>query len=193
MIGGIAAIISIFKGKLNLKTFLAISCLINLILAVVIGVMVVKSHQEKKHENEKLNSREQVFLREFIQNQQAIKMSLKSSINNQNGIDPKALLSALTEDNTVLCLNNGIISDPLPIDIRQFHKELYGYLYQLLLKKDRNESDVRDIQSIIDALNQYEKVVDFNYYDSPAKIETKLQQAEEKVITPFLNSKANPF
>lgn len=192
-VGGISIIIGISKGKLNLKTFFIISCLTNLVFAVVIGVLAFMSHQEKKLDKEKFNSREQVFLREYIQYQQAIKTSLKSSIKNKKGIETGDLLSALTEDESVLCLNNGVITGPIPIHIRQFHKELYGYLYQLSLRKDRTETDVKHIQIIIDTLNKYEKVVKFNYYDSPSKIETNLEQADEKVISPFLNSKANPF
>lgn len=189
---------------LNYKKLLVISIIVNILFVIVFSVFLVKYHQAKSA----LQQNEQNLYREYIGNEESIKTSLKLGIKNRKDINLDELTQALNLNYTNIRLADGLaipwgikdyrgaLNFSVPSDLNQFHLSLNVYLFQLL-KSVRGgtlkDSDLEDIKTIINIIDTYEKTLNFGYYDSPALIKKKLDQADNKVIAPFLKSDKNPF
>ncbi|WP_138419446.1 hypothetical protein [Aquibacillus sediminis] len=171
------------------KKLLITSCIANVLLVIFATFFVVKFNQAE----ETLVQNEQNLLREFVKNQESIKIELNSSLNDTNEFSEIDLTTALTLNFANIKLFDDV---SIPNDLERFHTDLNVYIHNLLIKindETLHSSDAEDIKTVIDTLTNYQKELNFNFYDSPTEIKKKLEIAEKEVITPFLKSNSNPF
>ncbi|KAB8135710.1 hypothetical protein F9U64_10550 [Gracilibacillus oryzae] len=169
------------------KLFL-ISFIIN-IIAVVLVTFFLGDHFQVK---ETIKQNEQRLFREFVNNQEALKINLRNALQDTDEIDKMELTEALNVNYANLMLSEQI---SLPDKLEWFSSSLYGYNYQLLedFKDEAQENSTREeLQTIIDTINTYQKALQFDYYDTPEEMRRKFESATEDVIIPFFNN-SNPF
>ncbi|WP_143155644.1 hypothetical protein [Ornithinibacillus halophilus] len=169
-----------------------ISLIVNVLLIVLLTIFVVKVNQVTD-QVEVLEQKEQVLYREFVRNQYDLLLILKSII--EEPISPLDVAVALSTNNynLELLVNNHI---DVHNELERFHYNLNPYLYHLVnnLIEGRPENfSVDELKIVIDTLTEYQKELNFNYYDHPQEIRNKINNAVEEVIVPFLESESRPF